>query len=237
LTVTTVVNPRGNPTRDALTLVKRASELRGLTFGNGIDSLLQGGLMPNKFNFLYGHLADSWMNILCGNFVRTFRKSKALFVDAANCFDPYLIADRCAPIKSESMLRKFLEQIIVVRAFSCYQLRVVVMKQIEQKYFKRWEDIHAIFVTGIDALFNEEDNPADEIDALQLLMANSLREIATTKKSGGRRPLFVVSSSKTFVKYFVDKSDTAIKLYQEKGGKEMAMLSKHWTRQFAAARL
>ncbi len=191
--------------------------------------------MPNTFNFLYGHLADYWMNMLCGNYVRVF-KSKALFVDAANCFDPYLISDRCAPTKSESMLRKFLEKIIVVRAFSCYQLRAVVMKQIEQKYFKQWDDIHAVFVTGIDALFNEEDNPVDEINALQLLMANSLWETAT-KKLGGRRPLFIVSSSKTFVKYFVEKSDTAIKLYQDKSGREMAMLSKHWTRQFAATEL
>ena len=233
--VITITNFRGNPTHDALALVKRASELRGLTFGNGIDSLLQGGLVPNTFNFLYGHLADSWMNVLCGNFVRTF-KLKALFVDGANCFDPYLIADRCAPIKSESMLRKFLQQIIVVRAFSCYQLRAVVMKQIEQKYFKQWIDIHAVFVTGIDALFNEEDNPADEIDALQLLMASSLKETAT-KKSGGRHPLFLVSSSKTFVKHFIAKSDTAIKLYEDKGGREMAMLSKHWTRQYTAAKL
>jgi hypothetical protein len=219
-----------------MTFVKRASELRGLTFGNGIDSLLQGGLMPNTFNFLYGHLADSWLNMLCGNFVRVF-KSKALFVDAANCFDPYLISDRCAPIKSESMLRKFLEKIIVVRAFSCYQLRAIVMKQIEQKYFEQWEDIHAVFVTGIDALFNEEDNPRDEIDALQLLIATSLRETAT-KKLGGRHPLFMAASSKTFVKYFVENSDTAIKLYQDKkSGREMAMLSKHWKQQFTAMNL
>jgi len=211
--------------------------MRGLVFGNGIDSLLQSGLAPNTFNFLYGHLADSWLNVLCGNYIRVF-KSKALFVDAANCFDPYLIVDKCAPVKSELMLRKFLEKIIVVRAFSCYQLRAVVMKQIEQKYFRQWEDIHAVFVTGIDAVFNEEDNPADEIESLQLLMANSLHELATSKKTGNRRrPLFVVSSSKTFVKSFVTKSDTAIKLYQDKGGRETAMLSKHYTRQFTAARL
>jgi hypothetical protein len=229
------VNPQGSLSHEALgSLVKRASELRGLTFGNGIDSLLQGGLAPDTFNFLYGHLADSWQNVLCGTFVRVFKK-KALFVDAANCFDPYLIADRCAPVKSEVMLRRFLEKIIVVRAFSCYQLRAVIMKQIEQKYFKQWEDIHAVFVTGIDALFNEEDNPAYEIETLQLLMANSLREIAI--KKGKRRPLFVVSTSKTFVKCFVEKSDTAIKLYQDKGGREMAMLSKHYINQFAAVRL
>lgn len=219
-------------------LVKRASELRGLTFGNGIDSLLQGGgLAPNTFNFFYGHLADSWMNVLCGNFVRVFKKSaKALFVDAANCFDPYLIVDRCAPVKSETALRRFLERIIVVRAFSCYQLQAVITKQIEQKYFKQWQDVHAIFVTGIDALFNEEDNSPGEVDALQLLMAKSLCDIAKRKKSG-RRPLFVVASSKTFVKHFVEKSDTSIKLYQDKGGKEMAMLTKHYAGQFRTARL
>ena len=127
-----IKNPGALP-RDALPfLVKRASEMRGLVFGNGIDSLLQGGLVPNTFNYIYGHLADSWSNVLCGNFVRVF-KSKVLFVDAANCFILYLISDKCAPVKSELMLRRFLEKIVVVRAFSCYQLRVVVMKQIEQK--------------------------------------------------------------------------------------------------------
>jgi len=234
LTLVTLSPPGNAATHDAQTLIKRASELRGLTFGNGIDTLLSGGLTSNTFNFLYGHLADSWLNVLCGNFVRIF-KSKALFVDAANCFDPYLISERCAPVKSEIALRKFLEKIIIVRAFSCYQLRAVVMKQIEGKYFKQWGDIHAIFVTGIDALFNEEDNPTDEIDALQLLMAKSLRETATGKKT--RRPLFVVASSKTFVKHFVEKSNTSIKLCQEKGGREMAMLSKHWMHQYTATRL
>ena len=67
-------------------------------------------------------------------------------------------------------------------------------------------------------------------------MANSLRTLAISK-ARTRKPLFVVATSKEFVKSFAAKSDTAIKLYQDKGGREMAMLSKHYAGQFTAARL
>src|SRR5690348_12468414 len=77
--------------------VKKASQMRGLVFGNKIDSLLSGGLSPNTLTFLYGKNADSLMNILCGNSVRIFG-GRSVFIDAANSFDPYLIVDRCVPI-------------------------------------------------------------------------------------------------------------------------------------------
>ena len=64
------------------------------------------------------------------------------------------------------------------------------MKQIDQKYLS--QDIRVIFITGIDAVFNEEDNIKEEIETFQLLMADTLRKIATKRSSN---PLFVISSS------------------------------------------
>ena len=69
----------------AMRFVKKASQMRGLVFGNKIDALLSGGLAPNTLTFLYGKNADLLMNILCGNSIRIFGE-RAIFIDAANSF-------------------------------------------------------------------------------------------------------------------------------------------------------
>ena len=212
--------------------VKKASQMRGLVFGNKIDSLLSGGLAPNTLTFLYGKNADSLTNILCGNSVRIFG-GRSVFIDAANCFDPYLIVDRCVPIKSEASARKFCERITVFRAFTCYQLRKLVADKLRKEIAKRdGEHVRSVFVTGIDSVFSEDDNTKEEIEAIQLLMAQDLAKIASSKQNG---VLFVVASSKERSEHFVSKCDTAIKLYSAPGLK--AMLAKHSARQYAAADL
>jgi hypothetical protein len=211
--------------------VKKASQMRGLMFGNKIDSLLSGGLAPNTLTFMYGKNADSFLNILCGNAIRIFG-GRSVFIDAANCFDPYLIVDQCVPIKSEAFARKFCEHITVFRAFTCYQLRKLVADTLRKEISKDEEDrVKSVFVTGIDSVFSEDDNTKEETETLQLLMAQDLARIASSKQNG---VLFVVASSKARSEQFVSKCDTAIKLY-EPGLK--ASLTKHSSRQHAEADL
>ena len=168
------------------------------------------------------------MNILCGNSIRIFG-GRAVFIDAANSFDPYLIVERCVPIKSEASARKFCERITVFRAFTCYQLRKLVADKLGKEISKNGERVRSVFVTGIDSVFSEDDNTKEEIEVIQLLMAQDLAKIASSRQNG---VFFVVASSKARSEHFVSKCDTAIKLYSAPGLK--AMLAKHYSRQFAA---
>jgi hypothetical protein len=223
-------------------IVKSAPQLRGLTFGNKVDELLRGGLSLHTFTFLYGmRNANQVMNVLCANSIRFFG-GRALFIDAANCFDPYLIVRECAPRKAENEARNFIESIIVSRAFTCYQLRRLVAKQILEEIENYDHQIKSIFVTGISSVFNEQDNTALETERLQLLMASALRKVASDRNNG---VLFVVASSDERCPSFISKSDTAIKFFapgEKKGrktinAKEKAMLMKHYVRQFATVEL
>ena len=212
--------------------------MRGLVFGNSIDELLKGGLASKSMTFLYGKNADRMLNLLCGNSIRIFGE-RALFIDAANSYDPYLIAERCSQQtkKNEQYLRKFIESITVYRAFTCYQLKKLITKELEKdltskKYGHDDLPINSIFVSGIGSVFNEQDNTEAETQRLQLFMASSLRRIASDRTN---RVQFVVASSNTRSEYFVLKSDIAIKLFRdEKTSSQKAMLTKHYTRQFAA---
>ncbi|HZW56117.1 MAG TPA: hypothetical protein VFF30_07500 [Nitrososphaerales archaeon] len=207
-------------------LIKRASQLRGLTFGNKIDELLQGGLSPNSMAFLYGKHANRMMNILCGNSIRVFG-GRALFIDASNSYDPYLIAEKCTRKKNEVDLKEFMESITVYRAFTCYQLKKLVTKEIEKEVAESRasnQAINSIFVAGIDSVFSEQDNTEAETQRLQLFMASALGKVARDKESGVK---FIVASSSERSEFFVLKSDVSIKLYSERNRKDRAMLTKH----------
>jgi Rad51 len=218
-------------------IVKSAAELRGLTFGNRIDDLLRSGLSPHTLTFLYGPNANYMMNALCANAIRVFG-GRAMFIDAANCFDPYLIVDRYAPSRSEIGAKKFIESIIVSRAFTCYQLRRLVAHELPAEIAKSREDkrnIKSVFVTGISSVFNKDDNTEEETERLQLLMAAALRKVASDKTNG---VLFVVAASSERSDHFVEKSDSAIKLFATRKErkslpKEKAILMKHYAKQFA----
>jgi len=215
----------------ALQFVKKASQMRGLVFGNKIDALLSGGLAPNTLTFLYGKNADPLMNILCGNSIRIFGE-RAIFIDAANSFDPYLIVEKCVPIKSEVSARKFCERITIFRAFTCYQLRKLVSDKLGKEISKIGEPVRSVFVTGIDSMFSEEDNTTEETEVLQLLIAQDLARFASGKKKNG---MFVVASSKERVEPLFSKCDLAIELHSLSGQK--AMLAKHYSKQYAESEI
>jgi hypothetical protein len=226
--------------------VKPASQLRGLVFGNSIDKLLRGGLAPRTLTFLYGADANRMMNTLCSNSIRIFG-GKVVYIDAANSFDPYFIVRSNYP-QSEKVAREFLQSVIVSRAFTCYQLRKLVTDKlgelIADQNNKGQQKITTVLVSGISSVFSEEDNAPDEIEVIELLMAQTLRQIALDKNNGVS---FVAVSSNSTSMNFISKSDTAIKFFfeeEEKKGvsakkkrssREMiqkAILMKHYSRKF-----
>ena len=214
-------------------VVKKASELRGLTFGNKIDEeLLPSGLVRNTLTFLYGDDMERTMNMLCAESVRMYGGS-AIYVDASNSADPYLIAKLAAGSssskkkKNSALAEKMLDSILIVRAFTCYQLYDIVAKQLG-KLIKERKPI-SIFVSGIGSVFNEQDNSKEEIERLQTLIASRLRDIADDKENGVQ---FVVASSRAHLKQFVSESRTAIKFSDGK-----ALLAKADHRRYAQVRL
>ncbi len=236
------------------TTINPASQLRGLTFGNKIDELLGGGLIPKTLTFLYGENANSMLNTLCSNAVRIFG-GKAMYIDAANSFDPYFIVQHHSnhrpTARSEKEARHFIESILVSRAFTCYQLRKLVAgleSVIASRNKKADEDgddsqkITSVFVSGISSVFNEQDNTEREINCIELLMAQSLQKLALNKNN---QVLFVVASSNSYSMNFQTKSDTVIKLYHEgkrkaknhHGVESKAILMKHYARCFQTVTL
>ena len=72
------------------------------------------------------------MNVLCTNSVRAF-DTNAIFVDASNSADPYLIAKLSrTKKKNSSHAEKILDSIFIIRDFTCYQLYDIIAKQLPQ---------------------------------------------------------------------------------------------------------
>ncbi|MHB1868986.1 MAG: P-loop NTPase family protein [Nitrososphaerales archaeon] len=194
-------------------VVKKASELRGLTFGNRIDDeLLPRGFARNSLTFLYGENTGRMMNVLCANAARVFGGS-AIYVDASNSADPYLIAKLSRKNRKSSIqdVEKILDSIVILRAFTCYQLYDIVARQMGK--LVKEKKPHSIFVSEISSVFNEQDNSRAEIEKLQSLMASRLRDVADDKENGVQ---YVVASSKTYSERFVSESRTVLKFFEKK---------------------
>ena len=200
------------PSRSFPIVVKKASQLRGLTFGNGIDDkLLTRGLPRHALSFLYGVGTEKIMNELCANSVKAY-EARAINVDASNSADPYRIAKLTRTRKKDSIqAEKILNSIFVIRAFTCYQLYEIVAKQLPRLINDH--KANSVFISGVDYLFNEQDNSKAEIKRLQTLMSCALYSIADNKKSGVE---FVVASAKEWLEQFVFRSKVAIKFSREK---------------------
>ena len=151
------------------------------------------------------------MNSLCANSVKAY-EAHAIYVDASNSADPYLIAKLTRARKNDpNRAKKILDSIFVIRAFTCYQLYDIVAKQLPRLASDR--KANSVFISGVDYLFNEQDNSEAEIKRLQILMSSALSSIANDKKSGID---FVVASAKKWLEHFVLPSKVTIKFSERK---------------------
>jgi hypothetical protein len=211
--------------------VKKAIELYGLTFDNSLDRLLGTGLKTNTLTYLYGKRVSGMLNILALNSVRHFG-GRALFVDAGNSADPYLIRREADLQKKDSSeTRKLLQSIQMMRVFTCHQLTNFVTEQLPSLLSKNGNDgnpFKFVGLSGLDYVFSEEDSPKREISNLQFLIAHKLAEIARNKSNG---VMFVVVSSENQCTHFLRCSDIAIEIYHNRRtGTEKAVLMRHYSR-------
>jgi hypothetical protein len=208
--------------------LKKASELYGLRFDNKIDELLGTGLKEKTLTYLYGEGVSGVINILALNSVRHFG-GRALFVDAGNTADPYLIRQK-ADLKKKDFAetRRLLKSIDLTRVFTCHQLTNFVIEQLPVLLHRNsFSDnpIRFVGVAGFDSVFSEEDSSKREIANLQHLIARMLHYIAKDKRNG---VLFVAATSKQQSIHFLSGSDIAIEVYQpRKSTKEKAALIRH----------
>jgi hypothetical protein len=208
--------------------VKTASELYGLTFDNSLDGLLGTGLKTNTLTYLYGKRVSGMLNILALNSVRQFG-GRALFVDAGNSADPYLIRREADLRKKDSSeTRKLLQSIQMMRVFTCHQLTNFVTEQLPSLLSKNGADPNPfkfVGLCGFDYVFSEEDSSKREISNLQFLIAQKLREIAKNKNNG---VMFVVATSESQCLHFLNYSDVAIEVYHSRRtDTEKAVLMRH----------
>ena len=210
---------------------KKAIELYGLTFDNKLDELLGTGLKANTLPYLYGKRVSGILNILALNSVRHFG-GRALFVDAGNSADPYLIRREADLRKKDSAAtRKLLQSIQMMRVFTCHQLANFVIEQLPSLLSKNAESdspIKFVGLSGFDFVFSEDDSPKTEIENLQHLIARKLGEIS---KDGENGVMFVVASSEKQCLHFLNYSDVAIEIYHDRRSeREKAVLMRHQSR-------
>jgi len=222
---------------------KKAIELYGLPLGNdNLEKLLGGGLQQKTLTFMYGKDLGHLLNLLALRAVKFFG-GKALFIDASNSADPYLIREETdiARKDSESTMRT-LKSIQLARFFTCHQLtnfvaealpKLLLAEEEKKKNNNKSRDeeaIRFIAVSGIDSVFSEEDTKPPETEQLQFLIAKTLHDIAKTSSS----VLFVVASSKLPCRPLFAKSDVAMCFYRDsKTRKNMVELTKHYSRRGA----
>jgi hypothetical protein len=210
--------------------LKKAISLYGLGFGNKLDQLLGTGLKEHTFTYLYGEKVSGSINLLALNSVRYFG-GRALFIDAGNSADPYLIRSEAdlRNRKDSAKTRKILQSIELCRVFTCHQLANFVIEEVPLFLSRKSDNpIRFLGVSGVDSVFSEEDSSQREISNLQYLIASKLRDIAKDKKNG---VLFVVASSKEKCPHFLQDCDVAMETYAEKkSGRERAALVRHPSR-------
>lgn len=85
------------------------------------------------------------------------RGERALFLDAANCFNPHRLAEMARRLGREP--EELLARVRLSRAFTCFQLAELVdrVPAAARRYGAR-----CLFLTGVPDIFDDEELPADE---------------------------------------------------------------------------
>jgi hypothetical protein len=220
--------------------LKKAIELYGLPFDNEkLDRLLGTGIKPNTLTYLCENKVSGLLNILALNSVRYFG-GRALFIDAGNSADPYLIRREADSRKKDSAsTRNLLRSIKLARVFTCHQLTNFVIEQLPDLLSNQSDEsndpIKFVGVSGLDAVFSEEDSTKKEISNLQYLISRKLSDVSKDRKNG---VWFVVASSREQCSHLLSCSDVAIEIYRDrKTGRDRAALLRHPTRRGAELEL
>jgi hypothetical protein len=203
-----------------------------LTFGDeGLDRSLEGLHLGDVF-FLYG----SWQCLAVSELLcvraqlepqRGGLGSKAVFIDGANTFDPYLVADYA---KRFSLDRdEALDGIFVSRAFTCHQLTSLITQTLWRAFHERGARL--VVVSDMIALYRDaEMHPANALG----LFKTALNSLATTTKMENAIAVATQNSeglhaSGSFLAAVKGRVDVVARL-EERSHSTRILLEKHPTR-------
>ena len=140
---------------------------------SGIAELdhLCGGFKAGELTLVDGNssLISDLPNQLCVNTYRTFR-SETIYVDGGMCADPYRIA-RYARI-AELNQQEVLQNVVMSRAFTVYQLSSILQELLEPMILKR--NPRTLLIGMLPALYLDSEIPVREA---QIVLSSDLEKI------------------------------------------------------------
>ena len=142
------------------------------------------GFQRGDFAVLFGHpICRTLSFLLCVRCQLPLRKeglnSRAIYIDGGNTFDPYAVSAIAREYGLEP--KSVLENIFISRAFTAYQLTVLVFEKLEDA-LKRYRS-KVIVVSDITRLFLDHDVPKKEGGDVFMKMTRYLLELASRRRA------------------------------------------------------
>lgn len=135
-----------------------------------------GGFKSGEINFIEGYnkFASDISNKICVNTYRTYLKN-IIYIDGGMSFKPYIIAKYAR--KMEIDQRAILDHIYISRAFTLFQLTVLLQDKLEQKI--RECSPKALIIGKFMSLYFDSNISSREAN---IIMKNNLRKIKELTK-------------------------------------------------------
>jgi hypothetical protein len=121
------------------------------------------------------------------------RGQRALFLDAANCFNPHRLAEMIArvgekraghgPAPTQTRAEELLARVRLSRAFTCFQLAELVERVPAEA---RRSGARCVFLTGVPEIFDDEELQADEARRVFSRALAGLRRWRSCDRPSGR---------------------------------------------------
>jgi hypothetical protein len=161
---------------------------KNATVKSGINELDKfiGGFKPGKINFIDGcnKIVSDISNQVCVNTYRTYRKN-IIYIDGGMSFKPYIIARYARKIETDQ--RSILDHIYISRAFTIFQLTVLLQDELEKK-IKECSPKTLIIGRFLSLYFDSNISSREA----NILMKNNLKKIKELTK---KYELFTIISN------------------------------------------
>jgi len=138
-----------------------------------LDDLL-GGFKAGETTLVDGNssLIEDLPNQLCVNTYRTFH-SETIYIDGGMCANPYRIARYARMLELEQ--QDVLENVVMSRAFTVYQLSTLVHEMLEPMIQKR--SPRTLIIGMLPALYLDSEVPVREAQALLSLDLQKIQDL------------------------------------------------------------
>lgn len=145
---------------------------------SGITELdrLCGGFKAGELTFVDGNsiLIADLPHQLCVNTYRTFH-SETIYIDAGMCADPYKIARYARMLELDQ--REVLQNVVMSRAFTVYQLSTILQELLEPMILKR--SPRTLLIGMLPALYHDPEISSHESQTLLSCDLQTIQQLTT----------------------------------------------------------